>query len=394
MDGYWPTVSGLVIVGGGAAGHACIASHRDRGGSVPITLVSADDRLPYFRPYLTKDVLTNELSLDEIGLDPVEWYAAHDVDVRLSYRATGIDVGNRTLATDAGSIAFGSLVLATDSSASRLPIPGGDDPRVCVIRAAADAARVLDAIESGEPVLVIGSGFVGCEVAGSLRTRGLEVTMATTEAFPQGERLGPHAGQLIDGWLRDLGVVMRPSVHVQRLEHGTGSSRAHLDDGSTVESGWIVMATGASPNLELADTAGLVVERGVPVDASMRTLAPGVFAVGDIAKAFNSSAGRALRVEHWGDAERMGAIAGAVTAGVDDTWTDVPGFWSSIAGRQLKYVSWADGWDQTVARPSADGVTIWYANHGLYVGVLTYEHDDDLQVGTALIQANAPFDLS
>jgi 3-phenylpropionate/trans-cinnamate dioxygenase ferredoxin reductase subunit len=386
-------MAGLVIVGGGAAGHSCIAAHRDHGGSGSITLVSADDRLPYFRPHLTKDLLTGDVSLDDIGLDPREWYVAHDVEVLLSCRATGIDTGNRTLATEAGPIDFDSLVLATGSSASRLPIPGGDDPRVCTIRSASDAARLLDGIESGEPVLVIGSGFVGCEVAGSLRTRGLDVTLASTESLPQEQRLGPDAGCLIDGWLRDLGVSMRPAVHVERLEHGSAASRAHLDDGTAIESGWVVMATGASPNIELAESAGLVAEGAVPVDASMRTPAPDVFAVGDIARAFNASAGRSLRVEHWGDAERMGAVAGAVTAGAEDAWAQVPGFWSSIAGRQLKYVAWGDGWDRAVVKSSAQGVTIWYGRDGQYVGLLTHEHDDDLETGTALIQSNAPFDL-
>ena len=108
----------------------------------------------------------------------------------------------------------------------------------------------------------------------------------------------------------------------------------------------MVMATGAEPNLDLAAGTGLVTDHAVAVDARMRTPASGVFAVGDIASATNASAGRRLRVEHWGDAERMGAIAGAVAAGSDDHWAEVPGFWSVIAGRQLKYVAWGDGWDQ------------------------------------------------
>lgn len=285
------------------------------------------------------------------------------------------------------------LAMATGSSASRLPIPGVDDSRVCTIRAASDAVRMLDGIESNEPVLVVGSGFVGCEAAGSLKARGLDVTIASTESLPQGDRLGPDAGRLIDGWLRELGVVMRPAVRVERLEHGSASTRAHLDDGTTGDSGWVMMATGASPNIELAESVGLVSGGAVPVDAAMRTVAPDVFAVGDIARAFNTSAGRALRVEHWGDAERMGTIAGTVAAGAEDAWAQVPGFWSSIAGRQLKYVAWGDGWDQAVVKSSAHGLTIWYARNGQYARVLTYDHDDDIDAGTALIKSHAQFDL-
>jgi NADPH-dependent 2,4-dienoyl-CoA reductase/sulfur reductase-like enzyme len=217
--------------------------------------------------------------------------------------------------------------------------------------------------------------------------------MASTEALPQGDRLGPDAGALIDGWLRDLSVTMRPAVHVTRLVHSSSGVRAELDDDTTVESGWAIVASGATPNVEVAASAGLVSDGAVPVDASMRTAAPGVFAVGDVARAFNEAAGRALRVEHWGDAERMGQIAGTVAAGSTDLWRQVPGFWSSLAGRQLKYVAWGDGWDRAVIRSSGDGVTVWYGRDGRYAGVLTYNHDDDLERGTALIEANAEFHL-
>ncbi len=383
----------LVIVGGGAGGHACAASYREHHGEGPIVLVSADDRLPYFRPALTKELLAGEQTIEHLGLESAAWYPANDVDVRLSCRATGIDLVTRTLATDQGPIVFERLVLATGSRATRPPIPGADDPRVLTIRAADDAARVLDAIAGGEPVLVVGSGFVGCEAAAEIRRRGLEVTMVSSEALPQAERLGADAGRLIAGWLDDLGISMRFGVQVTEFEPGS-TIRARLDDDSTVECGWVVLATGAEPNLELAETAGLVADGAVSVDGSMHTGADGVFAVGDIARAVNVSAGRALRVEHWGDAERMGRIAGAVAAGVEDRWAQAPGFWSNIGGRQLKYVAWGDGWDQTAIRRSHEGMTLWYGRDGRYVGVLTHEHDDDLELGTALIESNAPFEIS
>jgi NADPH-dependent 2,4-dienoyl-CoA reductase/sulfur reductase-like enzyme len=379
----------VVVVGGGAAGHSCIAAYREHGGDRSLVLVTADDRLPYFRPHLTKDVLIGRMSFDEIELDDEGWYASHDVEVHRSCGANGIDLTTRTLATDDGPLRFGDLVLATGSGASMPDLPGADDDRVVTVRTAGDAHRLLDLL-GGDPVLVIGSGFVGCEIAASLRLRGLTVSMATNDAGPQHDRLGPDVAELVGGWLHDLGVTLHTGVTAQRIDRGDGV-RVHFDDGTTRDAAVVVVATGAHPNTELASTAGLARDGAVDVDASMRTRAPGVLAIGDIARAWNPAAGRALRVEHWGDAEAMGAIAGSVLAGVPAEWTEVPGFWSVIAGRELKYVAWGDGWDRTSVRRSAEGITVSYGLDGEHVGVLTYLHDDDLAPSTALIASHATF---
>ncbi|MCU1393178.1 MAG: Pyridine nucleotide-disulfide oxidoreductase [Ilumatobacteraceae bacterium] len=356
-------------------------------------MVTADDRLPYFRPHLSKEVLAGEMSLESVGLDNESWYAARQVDTRLTRRVTGIDLGSRILATDSDPIAFGQLVLAMGSGSTHPPIPGSDHPRVLSLRSASDAVRILERIDTRAPLLVVGSGFIGCEAAASVRTRGIAVTMASEEAAPQLARLGGDAAGMIAGWLRDLGVDVRGGRRVVRLEHSGSTTRALLDDGAAIECGWVIMATGAHPNIELAEAVGLTDDGAVPVDASMSSVAPGVFAVGDIVHAFNVAAGRPLRVEHWGDAKRMGSIAGAVAAGAHDEWAQAPGFWTSIAGRTIKYVAWGDGWDRAVVRRSASGITVWYAKDGFYAGVLTHDHDEDLLIGTALIESRAPFDL-
>lgn len=381
----------LVIVGGGAAGHACAMSYRNHGGDRPVILISADDRLPYFRPHLTKELLTGDISIDSIELTDRAWYSGQDVQTRLSCDVTAIDLGGRVVATDSEPIAYSELVLATGSRPSHPSVPGADHDRVFSIRSARDSERVLEQIETGEPLLVIGSGFVGCEVAASVRARGIDVSIASAEPAPLSGRLGDDGGEMLTGWLRDLGIDLRAGRKVFRLEHASITT-AHLDDGTTIECGWVIVATGSEPNATLARAAGLAMGNAVPVDASMRTEAPSVYAIGDIAHAFNAAAGRALRVEHWGDAERMGSIAGAVAAGTRDEWAQAPGFWTSIAGRTLKYVAWGDGWDRAVVQRSNEGFTIWYAKDGTYAGVLTFEHDEDLAVGRALIESQTTFD--
>ncbi len=382
---------GLVIVGGGAGAHTCVAAYRDAGGSLPVTIVSDDDRPPYFRPALTKELLTGDQQSDDLPLEDDEWYAGKGVGLRLRCRAVGFDPGTRTLATDAGPLVYESLVLATGSSAGSLPVPGADHERVMRIRHAADAERLIAAVGGGGDVLVIGSGFVGCEVAASLRRRGVAVTMATMERAPQADRLGGEVGDILAGWLADSGVAFHGGARLDALEHRDSGTLARFGD-LQVEATHVVMATGAKPNLDVARAAGLAGEGGVDVDGSMRTRLDGVFAIGDIAHALHPVAGRRLRVEHWGDAEAMGKVAGTVAAGSLAEWRDVPGFWSQIGDRdELKYVAWGDGYDDCVVQRSADGgFTAWYTTAGATCGVLTFGHDEDNEAAADLITSSAP----
>jgi NADPH-dependent 2,4-dienoyl-CoA reductase/sulfur reductase-like enzyme len=384
----------IVIVGGGAAAHSFVDAYSALGGERPVTILSADERVPYFRPYLTKEFLRGEKTEDDVDLDPPEWYGTRTADVRLHTSVEAIDLGTSTLSTSAGPVAYGTLVLATGSAASRLPVPGGDDPALISVRSIADGRRLRAVAEAGQPVVVVGSGFVGCEVASGLAANGVAVTMLSTEAAPQHDRLGADVGALFGRWLTDEGVVLCPNekasafdVHADGIVVTTGS-------GLSFEAATVIVATGSRPNVDLARDAGLRVGEGVEVSPTMATGAPNVYAIGDIAWALNAAAGRRLRVEHWGDAETMGAVAAEHVATGHGEWTSVPGFWSVITGNEVKYVAWGDGHDATQVRRSADGgVTVWYGKGGLLVGALTVDHDEDYNAAAGLIRGCTPFPL-
>ena len=282
-------------------------------------------------------------------------------------------------------------MLATGSSAATLPVPGADAPQILRIRHAVDAERLLERVDAGGDVLVIGSGFIGCEVAASLRRRGTAVTMATMESAPQADRLGAEVGEILAGWLADAGVTFHGGVALDHIEHGNGGSTAVFGD-RRIDAAHVILATGARPNLDVARAAGMAGDSGVDVDARMATALDGVMAIGDIAHALHPVAGRRLRVEHWGDAEGMGQVAGTVAAGGAAEWRDVPGFWSQIGERaELKYVAWGDGYDECVVRRSADGgFTAWYAKDGATCGVLTHRHDEDHEAAAELISVVRP----
>lgn len=385
------THGAVVVVGGGAGGHACVRAYREHGGEAPLTLIGADDRLPYFRPRLSKTVLTGQTDLAEIALDPAAWYRDHDVEVLLGTPVTALDLGERLVATANGAIGFDHLVLATGSSASTPGIPGADHPDALTLRSAADAERLLERADSARRVIVIGSGFIGCELAAALRSRGVEIAMAASEPAPQHDRLGAGVGALLAGWMRDLGIELLPAATVTGIDHRAGEVVVRLVDHEALEGDAVVLATGARPNVDLWRQVGGSGE-SIPVDATMRTDAPRVYAVGDIAEAFHPLARRRLRVEHWGDAVEMGQIAGAALAGHHASWTTVPGFWSEIGGRTVKYVAWGDGWDAWRERRSTEGVTFWFERDGEVAGVLTVDHDEDLVIGESLISRRAPID--
>lgn len=384
----------LVIVGGGPAGLSVARSYRENGGDGQVLIISDDEALPYQRPPLSKEYLRGDIAERqvgaEIGLIETAELASMGVDVRLNSRVTDVDPDrHRVRCADGAVLDFAGCVLAPGCGPASLPVPGGDDPRVHVLRSLADARRLRQAAENARTAVVIGSGFIGCEAAASLARRGLRVTLVSNERAPQRDRLGPFAAGRITAWLTEVGVDLVMDAEVRSIDAG---SPAVDVDGRRLEADLLVVAAGARPRVELARGAGLeMVDGRIVVDERMRTSAPGVLAAGDAVYAFNPTAGRHLKVEHWGEALAMGEVAGATAAGADGGWDGVPGFWSQIGDRQLKYAAWGDGFDDEQVREHPDGgFTVWYGLQGTTVGVLTYLCDRDYDAGRRLVGRAAP----
>ena len=236
---------------------------------------------------------------------------------------------------------------------------------------------------------MIGSGFIGCEVAGSLAALGVPSMLVSLERLPQEERLGVEAAARIAAWLREAGVTLIGGASVSSIEDARA---VVLDDGRRLQGACVVLATGVRPRSELADSAGLDREDGaIAVASTMRSSDPAILAVGDVALARNVAAGRALRVEHWGDALDHGKVAGSTLAGVQAHWDEVPGFWSTIGRRTLKYAAWGDGYDEARLVEHDDGAfTVFYARDGATVGVLTHNRDEDYEQGRERVAAGDP----
>lgn len=377
----------LLVIGGGPAGLSAARGYRAAGGRGAVALITDEHRMPYRRPPLTKGLLRGELSEDELALEADDWLVEHQVSL-VSGRAVALDPPAQTVVLSGGrELSYVQCVLATGAEPTRLPVPGADDPAVLVVRALEHVRELLARLpDGGGTVAVIGSGFIGCEIASSLRRRGAQVTLISDEPSPNAARLGSSAAAEIAAWLRDDGVRLELGTAVQSLERR--DRRLHVNTGATsVTADIAVMATGVAPRGELLAPSGTrLVHGAVPTDSSMRTAIAGVLAAGDVCMADNVAAGRPLRVEHWGDALTQGELAGRSAAGTSVTWDQVPGFWSTIGDRTLKYAAWGDGYDETRFERHAGGAfNAWYGRAGRIVGVLTHGTDEDYERGRQLI---------
>jgi len=376
----------LLIVGGGPAGLAAARSYREAEGQGTVAIITDEQRMPYNRPPLTKELLRREIDERELPLEDETWLTAQEVAL-VSGRAVSLDPAERELTLSGGrALAYTNCVLATGSEPTRLPVPGVDDPAVRVLRSLDHLRELERRLLAGGRVVVIGSGFIGCEIAASLRVRGQEVTLVSDEEAPNMARLGPDAGAEIAHWLQQDGVALKLGAEVQAIERRSESLDV-VAAGKRFSAPLVVMAAGVAPRSELAAAAGLELDGGaVPTDAGMRTAISGLLAAGDICLAQNTAAGRRLRVEHWGDALSQGAVAGSTAAGVQAGWNEVPGFWSTIGSQTLKYAAWGDGYELARIQRHRDGAfTVWYGREGRVVGVLTHEADEDYEQGREMI---------
>ncbi len=381
----------IVIVGGGPAAKAAAEAYREAGGAGAVTILAREADPPYERPPLTKDFLRGESGREELPLAEPGWYEEHGIELRSGAEVVGIDLGATAARTaDGERFAFDRLLLATGADSLVPPIPGADGPGVQTVRRIGDSERLAE-LGRGDSALVAGSGFIGCEAAASLALRGVAVTVATLEAAPQVERLGPEVAAEITHWLEALGVELLAEAELAELRPaGDRATRARFTDRHEVTVDRVLLALGVVRNDGLAAAAGLAVEDGVQVDASMRTADRRVLAAGDVAFASNSSAGRRLRVEHWGEALNMGEVAGKTMAGVAADWGVAPGFWSTIGERTIKYVGWGDGWDRSRFEPGDDGAWVcWYGRGDELVGVAAHREDEAYERGRELIEARA-----
>lgn len=318
-----------IIIGGGLAGAAAIEGIRQHDGTGSILLISTETDPPYDRPPLSKKLWTGAKTVEEIFVHQQPFYTEHGVELKLATEITGLDLAGHVVYDRSGNVfSYKKLLLATGGTPRRLAIPGGDLQGLSYFRTLDDYRKLRTAATQGKCAVVIGGGFIGSEMAASLSMNGVAVTMI----FPQQwlvERVFPESlGRALTDYYRAKGIVVAQDVPSSIERRGdeyviqTRGGGRHIAD-------LVVVGIGISPNISLAEAAGLKTGNGILADEFLRTSDPDVYAAGDVAF-FPEQILGPRRIEHWDNAISQGKHAGRNMAGANEPFTELPFFFSDL----------------------------------------------------------------
>ena len=320
----------IVVIGSGLAGATAAATVRERGFDGDVLLLGADPHRPYELPPLSKAVLLGNADEPDWVREEGYW-AEHDIRLLSGVAATRIELGARLVLDDAGDEhRYDRLVLATGSRPRALKVPGGDLPGLYTLRTLDDALRLRAAFEAAKRVVIVGAGWIGTEAAAAARTHGAEVTVVAPEQLPLANVLGEEIAGVFRRLHAEHGVEWRLGEGVSAITGDTKATGVRLSNGDELSADVVLIAVGAAPNVDLAHVAGLELaeDGGVCVDAGLRTAAPDVYAIGDIASQFHPRYGHRVRVEHWATARTQGELVAGNLFGEHEPYLNSPYFFS------------------------------------------------------------------
>ena len=364
----------VVIVGGGAAGNAAAEMLRREGYAGRLTMLSADESVPYDRPNLSKNYLAGSAPEAWIPLRSSEFYQEQNIELHLGVRATAIDTANRQVhCTDGTRHSYDALLLATGAEPVRLALPGSDLPHVHYLRTLADSRALVASALASKQAVVIGASFIGLEVAASLRARGIDVHVVGRETCPMEKVLGTQVGSFIRKLHEEHGVTF----HLGTTPVAIDKRRVTLQTGENISADLVVIGVGVRPAIALAEQAGLAVDRGITVNEYLETSVRGIFAAGDIARWPDRLTGERIRVEHWVVAQRQGQTAARNILGRRERFDAIPFFWTEQYDFGLAYVGHAERFDQTEIDGQLDArdCTITFSDGGKKLAVAVIHRD-------------------
>jgi 3-phenylpropionate/trans-cinnamate dioxygenase ferredoxin reductase subunit len=386
-----------VIVGASLAGAKAAETLRFGGFDGGITLIGEEPVRPYERPPLSKGYLRGEQPFDAAGVHPAGFYEEHDIELRTSTTVTSIHPDTNEVEVKGGErVAFDRLLLTTGAAPRRLSVPGADLEGVKYLRTVADADEIREAALAGAPIVVIGAGWIGSEVAASVRQLGADVTVVDMASVPLERVLGKEMGTIYRDLHLNNGVKFHLDVGIESLQGARSVEEVTLTDGTVLPAGAVVVGIGVFPRTELAQAAGLEVDNGVVTDEYLETTVPGIYAAGDVANSYHPRYGQRFRLEHWSSALNQGPAAAWNMLGQKKPYDQIPYFFSDQYDFGMEYRGWASASDDVVIRPGEsenEFIAFWLRDARVVAAMNANIWDQGEQLG-ALIAYGAPVDRS
>ncbi|MGZ4234049.1 MAG: NAD(P)/FAD-dependent oxidoreductase [Solirubrobacteraceae bacterium] len=363
----------FIIVGASLAGAKAAEELRTQGFDGRVLLIGSEPERPYERPPLTKDYLRGESEREKTYVHEHGFYEQHQVELETGATVTAIDpAGSGVTLADGRELACDRLLLATGAEPRRIPIAGAELDGVHYLRTLSDCDALRERLGAGGRVVVVGAGWIGSEFAASARQRGLEVTVVDPLALPNERFFGPEIGAFYRDVHRDHGIELVLGEGVEAFEGGRSVSRVRTDGGKTIDCDFVVVGIGVVPRVELARDAGLEVDDGVVVDQKLQTSVPGVFAAGDVARAWHPFYDERIRVEHWSNALNQGPAAARAMLDQEVSYDRIPYFFSDQYDVGMEYSGYAPKWDEVVFRGNRAGgefIAFWLRDGCVIAGM-------------------------
>jgi 3-phenylpropionate/trans-cinnamate dioxygenase ferredoxin reductase component len=383
------TNNGIVIVGGGLAAARTAEQLRRSEYTGPVTIVSDEVHLPYDRPPLSKEVLRKEV--DDTALKPREWYDENDITLRLGSAATSLDTHEQTVTLDDGTVlGYDELVIATGLVPRRIPaFP--DLEGIRVLRSFDESMALREHASAARHAVVVGAGFIGCEVAASMRGVGVDVVLVEPQPQPLAAVLGEQIGELVARLHRDEGVDVRLGVGVAEVRGEGHVDTVVLTDGTELPADVVVVGIGSRPATEWLDGSGIEVDNGVLCDEAGRTSAPNVWALGDVAS-WRDPMGHQARVEHWSNVADQARVVVPAMLGLDvPSAVVVPYFWSDQYDVKIQCLGEPHATDIVhLVEDNGRKFLAYYERDGVLVGVVGGGLPGKVMKVRAKIAAGAP----
>ncbi len=341
----------FAIIGASTAGAFAAVTLRREGFDGRIVLIGEEKHLPYARPPLSKQYLQRERGRERLFFWPENFYLERQIELQLGFKVLRVTPKERQIEFEDGeTVGFDNLLIATGMEPRRLSVPGTNLPNVFYLRRLEDSDRIAEACSAGSRTVIIGGGFIGMEVAASLRRNEVEVSVVHRDKIPLEHAIGPELGGILARYHREEGVNFYPGAEVSGIEGNDRASRVCLTSGQSIECDNVIIGVGATPRTEAVEDSGIKMGDGILVDEFCQTNIDGIFAAGDVARYYHPRISKRIHVEHWDNARLQGIAAAKNMLGRRVAYSPVPFFWSDQFDVNIQYAGFPLSWSSAVRR--------------------------------------------